>query len=101
MFQFVLSVTHELYYRTRNKIYRLHEGVPWIEITPEELKNDLIRFKNTGEKYMIIYDYQILNKHDFWHTYPEKINKDELDFLHLYGLLNEEDYLHFINLKAS
>lgn len=98
---FVLSVTHAIYHRTRDKIYRIYEGTPWFEISQEELAEDLRRYHNTGEKYMVIYDYQIMNKRDYWDANPEKITKDELDFWRLYGLITEEQYLHFINLNAS
>jgi nucleoid-associated protein YejK len=98
--QFVFSVTHTLYHRTRDKIYRLHECMPWTEINQEELVKDLHRFHGTGEKYMIVYDYQMMNKRDYWDANPEKISKDELDFWYMYGLLNEEQYLHFHNLRA-
>ncbi|MCY9666436.1 hypothetical protein M5X11_15945 [Paenibacillus alginolyticus] len=101
MVQFVMSITHQLYYRTRDKIYRVYEGMPWFEISQEELMDEMRRFKQTDEKYMVIYDYQIMNKLDYWDAHPEKITKDELDFWRLYGLINEEQYLHFINQNAS
>ncbi|WP_261381713.1 hypothetical protein [Paenibacillus cremeus] len=101
MAQFILSVTHQLYFRTRDKIYRIYEDKPWLEISQEKLADELSKFQQTGEKYMMVYDYQIMNKLDYWDAHPEKITKDELDFWHIYTLITEEQYLHFINLIVS
>ena len=67
----------------------------------EQLAEELGKYQKTGQKYMIIYDYQIMNKRDNWDAYPEKITKDELEFWHLYGLITEEEYLHFVNLMTN
>ncbi|TVY08225.1 hypothetical protein [Paenibacillus cremeus] len=64
--------------------------MPWLEISQEELADELSKFQQTGEKYMMVYDYQIMNKLDYWDANPDKITKD-----------TEEQYLHFINLIAS
>ncbi|GGG17744.1 hypothetical protein [Paenibacillus abyssi] len=101
MTQFIMSVTHQMYYREQDRLYRIYEGAHWVEITQEQLTKDLLICKETGEKYMIVYDYVIMNKRDHWDAAPQKIDRNELDFWHLYGLLNESDYLHFINLIAS
>lgn len=101
MVQFAFSITHRIYFRTRDKIYRIFENAPWLEVNQDEITEELRKCQETGEKYMFIYDYQLLNKQDYWHAHPQKIVREELDFLHCYGLLDEAQYLHFINNSAS
>ncbi|MGF7036577.1 hypothetical protein J2T17_007651 [Paenibacillus mucilaginosus] len=100
-FSFALSVTTRIYYRTRNQIFRIFEGPRWVELSQEQLQAELARCKETGEKYMMVYDYMIMSKCDKWDASPSSITRDELDFWALYGLLSEEQYLHYINLMHA
>ncbi|MEX1030013.1 MAG: hypothetical protein WDZ91_08200 [Paenibacillaceae bacterium] len=101
MAQFPASLIYTIYYRKENKIYRMGEGRNRIEITLNQLEKEVKTFTLNAEKYMIIYDQQLLNKMDYWAEFPDKISTDELKFWHLIDLLSEEDYLCFFHMASE
>jgi hypothetical protein len=95
-----LSLLYQVYFYSRDKIYRVQEGGTQEAVSEKEMKKIRLHNWNNQIRSLHIYDYWVSLTKDVWEADPGKIELDKLDFLYEYQFIGEDDFMRFRLLKT-